>query len=164
MPNALRYFAILTLLFAGCTESPSPEAAARRDSHALVGTWRGIRYQTWNAQGQIATPFGDPVSGYAVFDDTGHAFIQLMRMPAVQPFQAPAAPTEQEVRDAFSAFAAYYGSYTIDAAASSVTIQVEGSNLPSYTGSRQVRRFQIENDTLTLGIPGQYQATLVRVK
>jgi hypothetical protein len=35
--------------------------------------------------------------------------------------------------------------------------------MPSLTGSKQVRPSHIEGDTLTLGIPGQYRATPVRV-
>jgi len=133
-------------------------------SGSLIGTWRAVHYQTWDAQGRISTPFGDPVSGYAVFDPTGHAFIQMMRTPPVPPFASANAPTSEEIRTAYSAFAAYYGTYRIDDAARIVTIRVEGSNMPSYTGSDQVRPFHIEGDTLRLGIPSEYQATLVRVE
>ena len=156
--------AVGACLLAACTGSTSPPGVTMSDSPGLVGTWRAVRYRAWDAQGNVSTPFGDPTSGYAVFDQTGHAFVQLMRMPAVSPFTSPDAPTEQEIRNAFSAFAAYYGPYTVDAASQSVTIDVEGSNLPGYIGSRQVRPFTIGDDTLTLGIPGQYQADLVRVR
>lgn len=132
--------------------------------HPLVGTWRGVRYEVWDEQGRVTTPFGDPISGYAVFDQTGHAFIQLMRTPPLPPFASASAPTPDELAAAFSAFAAYYGPYAIDRATSTLTIRVEGSNMPSYTHSEQVRRFVIEGDTLRLGVPGQYQATLTRVR
>lgn len=151
---------LLVLLLAGCTAHTRPGMAG--NSPPLVGTWRAVRYGTWDEQGRTSTPFGDPVSGYAVFDATGHAFIQLMRTPPVPPLAAPSAPTSEESRAAFSAFAAYFGPYSLDEAGGSVTIRVEGSSMPSYTGSRQVRPFRIEGDTLKLGIPGQ--ATLVRVR
>lgn len=158
----VRTFLLLGLFLAGCTAF-----AARRtmpNAHDLIGTWRGVRYEVWDDRGRISTPFGDPISGYAVFDATGHAFIQMMRTPPVQRFAAPGAPTAAELEAAFSAFAAYYGPYTIDDRASTFTIQVEGSNMPAYTGSEQVRRFQIHGDTLKLGIAGEYQATLLRVR
>lgn len=132
--------------------------------HDLIGTWRGVRYEVWDDQGRISTPFGDPISGYAVFDETGHAFIQMMRTPPVQPFASVSGPTVAELQTAFSAFAAYYGPYTTDGRTNTFTIRVEGSNMPAYTGCEQVRRFQIEGDTLKLGIRGEYQATLVRVR
>lgn len=131
---------------------------------ALVGSWRVVSYETWNSQGEVSKPFGDSPSGYAVFDATGHAFIQLMRTPAARPFVSPATPTADEIRAAYAAFAAYYGTYTVDNAAQTLTIHVEGSNMPSYTGTDQVRPFRVEGETLTLGVPNQYRATLVRVK
>jgi hypothetical protein len=45
-----------------------------------------------------------------------------------------------------------------------LTVHVEGSNMPSYTGTDQVRPFRLAGDTLFLGIPGQYPATLLRVR
>lgn len=132
--------------------------------HELLGTWRAVRYEVWDTQGRISTPFGDPVSGYAVFDQTGHAFIQMMRTPPVRPFASSGAPTTAELQTALSAFAAYYGPYTIDHSTSTFTIRVEGSNMPTYTGSQQMRRFEIDGDTLRLGVAGQYEATLVRVR
>lgn len=130
----------------------------------LSGTWRLLRYEAWDSRGRISTPFGDPAAGYAVFDATGHAFIQLTRTPAVPPFASPVAPTPDELRAAYFGFAAYHGTYTIDGASQTVTIHVEGSSLPSYTGTQQVRPFRIDGDTLTLGVPNQYLATLVRVR
>ena len=133
------------------------------DRNVLIGTWRVVGYETWNAKGEVAMPFGNPAAGYAVFDSTGHAFIQLMRTPPVQPFASPNAPTAEEVRAAYAGFAAYYGTYTVDGAARTVTIRVEGSNMPSYTGTDQMRPFRVDGDTLTLGVPNQYRATLKRV-
>lgn len=159
----MRRYLLLALLLTGCTAHPQSRSALS-DPGSLIGTWRAVRYQTWDAQGRISTPFGDPVSGYAVFDPTAHAFIQLMRMPPAPRFASANAPTAEELRTAYSAFAAYYGTYTIDDAAQTVTIHVEGSNMPSYMGSQQVRPFRIQGDTLILGIPNQYQATLVRVR
>lgn len=130
----------------------------------LLGTWRVVQYQTWDSQGRASTPFGDPASGYAIFDRTGHAFIQLMRTPPVAPFVSPGRPTPEELGAAYFAFAAYYGTYSVNTAGRVVTIHVEGSNMPSYIGTDQVRPFQVDGDTLTLGVPEQYRATLARVR
>jgi hypothetical protein len=79
-----------------------------------------------------------------VFDATGHAFVHLMR------------------RDDAGSFASYYGTYAVDRGSAILRIHVEGSNLPAYLATTQVRQFRIRNDTLTLGIAGRYQATGVR--
>ena len=157
------------LALAGCAaNAPSTPAPAAPTATAprgpFVGTWRAVRYQTWDAQGRVATPIGDPPSRYVVFADTGRAFVHLMRTPAVKPFASPNAPTPEEIRDAYFAYAGYYGTYTVDEAARILTIRAEGSNMPSYTGTDQVRPYRMSGDTLFLGVPGQYQATLVRVR
>jgi len=109
----------------------------------ILGTWRLVRYEVWES-GKVTAPMSDRPSGYAVFDATGHAFIQLMHPET-------------------HAFGAYYGTVTIDEPTHVLTIAVEGSSIPNYVGTRQVRPFRITADTLRLGVPGEYQATLVRV-
>jgi hypothetical protein len=118
----------------------------------LIGTWRLVTYETWNAEGTIVEPLGASPAGYAVFDAAGHAFIQL----------ALRADTEAGPDRVAQSFVAYFGTYVIDAAAAELTIAVEASNQPGYVGSRQLRPYRIADDTLVLGIPGQYRATLRR--
>lgn len=158
-----RSFVIVWLFLAGCTAHTLPQMT-EQETHALIGTWRGLRFETWDAQGRAATPFGDPISAYVVFDATGHAFVQMMKVPPVAPSASAEDATPEALRAALDAFIGYYGPYLIDEEKKTFTIHVEGSNLPTYVGSRQVRHFRIEGDTLTMGTPGAYQATLVRVR
>lgn len=61
-------------------------------------------------------------------------------------------------------YAAYYGPYSIDPSGASFGVRVEGTNIASYVSTEQRRPFRISGDTLFLGIPGQYQATLLRLR
>jgi hypothetical protein len=157
------------LLLAGCaTYAPpgtAPAGASATAGHApVVGTWRIARYQRWDAQGRVGTPYGDPTSGLVVFDAAGRASVQMMRTPPVRPFATPYEPTPEEARDAYHAYVGYYGTYTVDEAARVLTVRAEGSSWPAYTGTDQKRPFRLAGDTLFLGVPGRYQATLVRVR
>jgi len=125
---------------------------------AIIGTWRLLAYEVWSPEGTLHAPLGDEPIGYAVFDLTGRAFIQLASHP-IEP-QAGAADGRQA---SAASFAAYFGTYTVDAEQKKLAIQVEGSNRVPYIGSTQERVFTIEGDTLTMGQPGQYRATLVRL-
>ena len=118
----------------------------------LLGTWRLLSYETWDAEGAVTQPCGMTPAGFAIFDTTGHAFIQLARSSAE-------GSTVDEVAGSFTA---YFGSLAINEAGTELVITVEASNAPSYVGSRQVRPFKIDGDRLVLGIPGQYRATLRR--
>ena len=55
-------------------------------------------------------------------------------------------------REAFLAYAAYFGTYTVDATKGTVTHHVEGSLIADYTGTDQVRPFRIEGDRLIIEI------------
>lgn len=143
----IRGCAIALFTVAGLTACvrSKPVEPAPRANMAIVGTWRGIAYTAWDPAGAEQSPFGSLPSGYAVFDLTGHAFIQIMRPGSADTFTA------------------YYGTYRVNSAGDSVSINVEGSNVPAYLGSVQVRPFQIRADTLVLGVQGKYEAKLVKV-
>jgi hypothetical protein len=142
------------LVLAACSaraaraQNPPPAAA-----HPLIATWRFVRYETWDRAGVRSTPFGTPPSGYIAFDSNGIALVQLS---AISP--ASDSTAAQTVN-----FGAYYGRYTVDPKADTIRIAVEGANFDGYIGTVQVRPFRLSGDTLYLGVPGQYQATLVRV-
>jgi hypothetical protein len=136
----------------GLATTASAQSNTQTAPHALVGAWRFVRYETWDAAGTRSTPFGQVPSGYIVFDSNGLVMIQL---------STRVSPNTPE--DAIN-FGAYYGSYTIDPRADTVRIKVEGANFTGYAGTTQVRPFRISDDTLYLGVPREYQATLVRVR
>jgi len=116
----------------------------------LLGTWRVESFERWE-DGVLKQPVGNPPAGYAVFDDTGHAFVQVGR----------ATTPEFGAKEIAQSLMAYFGPYKI--AGDELTVTVEGSNIPAYIGSKQVRRFKRDGDRLTVGVEGLYQAKLKRV-
>lgn len=145
---------------------PSSSAAAGQLHQQLIGTWRLERFEDWDSTGAVTRAFGDRPAGYVVYDPTGHVSVHIMRTPPVPPFASGdnSRGTAEEVRAAYDAYVAYFGTYTVDEARSTVTHQVEGSLWPSYTGTSQTRPFRISGDTLLLGVPGQWERELIRVR
>ncbi len=119
-------------------------------ANPLIGTWRVELFERWE-NGTLQQPVGATPAGYAVFDDTGHAFVQLGR--ATTPDYTP--------KEIAQSLMAYFGPYTING--DEVTVTVEASNMAAYIGSKQVRRFKRDGDRMTIGVEGQYQAKLRRV-
>ena len=119
---------------------------------ALLGTWRLLSYEVWNESGEIVAPLGPDPEGYAAFDASGRAFIQLARS------NASGSPSDERS----SSYMGYFGTVTVNASATEFTVAVEASNMPHYIGTRQERRFRIDGDSLVLGIEGQYRAVLRR--
>jgi hypothetical protein len=130
----------------------------------IIGTWRLISAEDKDPNtGQwVPYTFGNPPSGYFIYDATGHASVQIMTTPP-QEIKKPDEPTPPEALAIFNAYIAYYGSYTVDSA--NVTVQVEGALDPSQVGSAQARPYELsDDDTLIIGDQVTYKRTLKRVK
>ncbi|MEI6028820.1 MAG: lipocalin-like domain-containing protein [Betaproteobacteria bacterium] len=125
---------------------------------SIVGTWRLRTFEVWTPEGKVTTPLGSAPIGYAIFDDSGRAFIQISQAPDA----TVKASAETQAAQAAS-FLAYFGVYTVNALDSTLSIKVEGSNLAAYVGSTQARSFTVNEGTLTMGQPGKYRAVAVRV-
>ena len=119
--------------------------------NALIGTWRVLSFTRWNKGGVAGEPLGEHPIGYAVFDNTGRAFIQLGRNPTDGGFPDEIAKSVM----------VYFGAYAVSGDVVKVT--VEGSNMADYLGSVQERNFEVSGDSATIGTPGKYQAKLQRV-
>jgi hypothetical protein len=129
----------------------------------LVGTWKLISAEDKDSKtGQwVPYTFGNPPSGYFIYDDTGHASIQIMTTPPQQ-IAKPDSPTPNEALAIFNAYIAYYGTYTVDSA--NITVKVEGAWDPSQVGTDQVRPYELSGDTLIIGDQETYKRTLQRMK
>lgn len=105
----------------------------------LVGTWRLIRSNAFDAQGQPVTlPFGPKPMGLAMFHPDG-------RMMAVLNDSRPnLAPGE-------GAYMSYTGRYTVDG--DTLRTRVDGSSDQSRVGGEQVRTIAFEKDILKLSPP-----------
>ena len=129
----------------------------------LVGTWRLISAEDRSSASGPWIPytFGNPPSGYFIYDATAHASIQIMTTPP-QKIVTPDNPTPEEALAIFNAYIAYYGTYTVDEL--NITVQVEGALDPSQVGTAQARPYELTGDTLIIGDQITYKRTLKRVK
>jgi hypothetical protein len=129
----------------------------------LVGTWKLISAEDVdpNTGKWVPYTFGNPPSGYFIYDATGHASIQIMTTPPVT-LTSPDNPTPAEVLTIFNAYIAYYGTYTVDDV--NISVQVEGAWDPSQVGTNQARPYELSGDTLIIGDQKTYKRTLERVK
>ena len=127
----------------------------------LVGTWRLMSAEDLVNGQWVPYTFGNPPSGYFIYDATGHASIQIMTTPP-QKITTPDSPTPGQALAIFNAYIAYYGTYTVDEA--NIHHQVEGAWDPSQVGTDQVRPYALSGDTLIIGDQVTYKRVLKRVK
>jgi hypothetical protein len=117
----------------------------------LIGTWRVTALRAWSPDGSERHPIGDTPTGYAVFDTTGRVFFQLSKSSAA------ASP-----KDVAASFMAYFGRFTVSG--HTLRIAVESGNNPEDVGTTQTRTITLDGDILTIGISGQFMATLQRAR
>jgi hypothetical protein len=145
--------------------SSQPKAEKPADAcfkEQIVGTWKLMSAEDRSSPDVPWVPytFGNPPSGYFIYDATGYASIQIMTVPP-QTIATPDSPTPAEALAIFNGYIAYYGTYTIDE--TNITVEVEGAWDPSQVGTAQPRPYQLVGDTLIIGDQITYKRTLQRV-
>jgi hypothetical protein len=122
----------------------------------FVGAWRLVSIETVRPNGEVIYPFyGKHPEGLIVYDRSGWMSVQIAADPAAAvpaggSWEAVlAAPTGEKVR-AFEGYYAYYGSWTLDPAASTVTHHIRQSLHPGERGDDAVRHFELKGNRLIL--------------
>jgi hypothetical protein len=140
----------LAMLWSGTSiQAASPSASD------LTGAWRLVSVETIRPNGEIIYPFyGKHPQGLIIYDSAGWMSVQIVSDP--KPV-VPAGDSRDSFKNAPAAekaiaadgYYAYFGTYTVDRVASTVTHHLKES---LYPGERQdfLRHYSIENGRLTL--------------
>jgi hypothetical protein len=117
----------------------------------LIGTWLAVSVVTSHPDGTKANSFGSDVKGMQVFDSNGRVVIVLMRsnLPKFASNSRDTG-TGEENKAVVQGSSAVFGTYSVDEAAKSVTIEIEASTFPNWTRTTQKRSIAISADDLTV--------------
>jgi hypothetical protein len=133
------------------SQPPAPVAQAPRE--LLVGSWVLVSRQDRAADGSVVPEpalGSDPV-GFLVYDGHGNMTVQLMRRlrdgGAVTPARPRAGAANSGSADGYDA---YFGTYSVDLAARTVTHHLVGALVPGDVGKSLVRQFQVSATELRL--------------
>jgi len=129
------------------TTRPASGAALR-----IVGTWQLMTRTVSRADGTtIVDPvLGEKPIGFLVYAASGAMSLQMMRTGRKNAISTPPAAKDKTNPRVILGYDSYFGSYTVDEKAGTVTHHVEGSLFPEDLGSDWVRPFTLDGDTLTL--------------
>jgi hypothetical protein len=130
----------------------APFCNAESIKKKIVGTWRLVGYDDPNPSDN--RPVRKP-TGYIMYDATGHMAVQINRQFDRPKFKSgkQAGGTPEETQAAFANYTAYFGTYTIDEKAGTVTHHLEGSLFPNAIGSDNVRFYDLEGDRVIYTVP-----------
>jgi hypothetical protein len=121
----------------------------------IVGTWVMVSNITTRADGTKVDTFGPNPKGIAVFESNGR-MITVVTRSDLPKFASNnrATGSADENKAAVQGTIAYYGTYSIDEAQKSLSIQIESATYPNWSGTTQKRTIVLSGDELTQLNPG----------
>jgi hypothetical protein len=143
----------------GLTAGQATQPSERRN---LIGVWELESLQDQRPGGDVLDWMGKKPSGMLVYSPDGRMTIQIMRDP--RPVVAgpmwssdghnllPSA-SANEIRDAYSGYYAYFGTWDLDERAHTVTHHVRASLRSVEVGSDYVRPYELSAGQLRLRYP-----------
>jgi len=126
--------------------------------HELVGEWDLVAAELRGSGGEVVPIYGQPPFGRLIYTGSGYMTALLTDPNRPRLGGDTSTVTESELRAAFQQFIAYCGTYTVDAAAGAVAHHVDGSFVPDWVGSDQVRYFELHDNQLVLTTPPMQMA------
>lgn len=125
----------------------------------LIGTWKLVRYQDEDKDGNIFFPLGKDATGFITYNPDGYMSAQLMQQGR-QAYESGDlhTGTQDEMAEAAHGYVAYSGRFELDEENSTVYHTMEVSMNPTWLGDTQPRLFELEGDTLSIvngNVPNQ---------
>lgn len=120
----------------------------------VVGTWTLVSYEARYPDGRVVPIYGPAPVGRLIYDRQGRMSVHIAdpRRPRFASADRLLA-TDAEVRAAFDGYFGYFGTYTVDGKAGTMTHHVDGAAFPNYAGTDQARQLTVEGDRLELATP-----------
>jgi hypothetical protein len=147
-PAATALAALLALTVAA---EPAEAQSGQVTVDRFAGAWELVDWRSTDGSGNVSFPYGENAQGQISYTATGRMSAHLMRPP-------------EDPSDAPPQHLAYWGRFSLQASAGTVTHHVIGSSSANWIGSDQVRGFSFEGpDTLVLSA-GSSRLTWQRVR
>lgn len=143
--------ALLLVIAAPSVAQPSGGAGAVVTVDQFLGSWELVEWVAVNPRGETTHPYGENAQGQITYTADGRMSAHLMRPP-------------ENPSDAPPQHLAYWGTFSLQAEAGTVTHHVIGADARNWIGSDQVRQFRFEGpDRLILSL-GQQHLTWRRAR
>lgn len=154
----------VVLLLGGCAspatdESPVPTTAD--DPGALFhGAWELASIVRYSGDGEELSR-NESSTGFIMYDPAGTMGVVIQGADRA-PYAGDEA-TPEEILAAYRSYTSYFGGFTVDLEAGTVTHHLRASMNPSGAGSDYVRHYEFGEDSLTLQPPAGAEGDVVRL-
>jgi Lipocalin-like domain len=109
------------------------------DAKRFVGSWKLISIESANPD---ATRGAHPV-GLIYYDAAGNMAVQIMPDRKRAAWKPGESPTPEQAKDAIAGYTAYFGTYTVDEQAHTVSHHRQGTINAGAVGVDLVRRYEL---------------------
>jgi lipocalin-like protein len=130
----------------GTTQVRSNGVQSKMNRVALLGTWKLTSYMVIGDTGEKSTPYGEHPMGYLSYSADGR--MQVIGIASGRAVPRDSTPTDDEQLALHTTMFAYAGTYSVEA--DRVTHHVDISWNEVWTGTDQVRAFEVNGNTLTI--------------
>src|SRR5580698_8044070 len=132
------------LLLLACVSLISAQPRQDNVAQKLVGAWRLVSVEGSDPTFHFA--FDHP-TGVIIYDRSGWMSVQIDVKGTRKPFaNGPVGGTDEEKAYAFDNYFAYYGAYTLDLKAQTVTHHLQDASRPNSRGVQNVRWFEFQGN------------------
>ena len=168
----LRHALGLSIFATGLVLVPNPVLAQQKSlKEQIVGTWTYVLNETVRPDGSKSLTFGPNPSGLVIYGADGR-YVSFVGRASIPKFASNSrtAGTADENKAVVSGSIATFGRYSINDADRTLTVNIEYSSFPNWTGTEQKRPFTITGDELKYTVAaasagdGRGEVTLRRAK
>jgi hypothetical protein len=108
----------------------------------IIGTWRLVSFLSQDSTGQQRPVWGEHPTGLIIYTSDGHVSAQLYdpRRPRVGEI-ANAIPSAA-AQASYGGLYTYFGTFSVDVSAHTVSHHVEGAMAPDWVGSTLIRAYR----------------------
>src|SRR5688572_6428326 len=155
MISELRLLALPLMVTAALDLQSPATRSANSASERIVGTWQLMTRTVSRADGTVTIDpvLGEKPTGRLVYDSSGAMMLQMMRTGRKEAISNLAGGKANS--RVILGYDSYFGRFTVDEKAGTVTHHVEGSLFPEDLGDDWVRPFTLQGNTLTLRLTGE---------
>jgi Lipocalin-like domain len=154
MRNVLSLSAITALALALPLSSAMAQTKSLKEQ--LVGTWTLVSAESVEPNGtKMPLVGGTDVKGILIFTDTGKVSYQVIGGHAKIASNDRMKMTPDEMKSSAESVLSYFGSYTVNEAEKSYTVQIESSSFQNQTATPGKRMVALTGDDLKITNPGR---------
>ena len=139
----------ITALGVTLTTGATVAQSAKSDKERFIGSWTLVSVTSGEGANQTL-PYGPNPKGTMMVDANGRFSITVVRsdLPKFASGNRMSG-TPEENKAVVQGTIAYFGTYSIDEATHVLTVNVEGSTFPNFTGGTQTRILSFDGDEVT---------------